>query len=305
MLSKFDILRELGKGICVYPLNENNIKENSINLCAGEFAWATASAEIYVDENETDKNKRFSLTQDSHHTLKLQIDARKSAIVDDGNQKYILLLPFSTTLIMTKEVLSIGNTIGGTYHSKVGIVSKGIGHIGTMLGPNFSGDSLIAMHNTSSELVVFRVGESFVSVVFHYLNTPHDAINPTTSGHTDKYLELGLSVSEEQMLILTEDWKKSFDEVRFKMCQSEDYKRIQAKLKEQRNKIIKKYFCKKNIIIASVTLGILIGLFILATWADKKSGDHLWTDRYINVGCSGLIITIVSYIAKFLKNNAK
>ena len=67
----------------------------------------------------------------------------------------------------TKEVLSLNNYIGGTYHAKVGIVSKGMGHIGTMIGPNFSGDSLIAFHNVSDDLIVLKVGESFVSVVFH------------------------------------------------------------------------------------------------------------------------------------------
>ena len=46
MLSKFDIQKELGKEICVFPLDLSNIKENSINLCAGKFAWSMATREV-------------------------------------------------------------------------------------------------------------------------------------------------------------------------------------------------------------------------------------------------------------------
>ena len=68
MLSKNDILKELGKGICVYPLNLDNIKENSLNLCVGRFAWATISKGIYCCEQEYGKNERFSLEKSDRYT---------------------------------------------------------------------------------------------------------------------------------------------------------------------------------------------------------------------------------------------
>lgn len=305
MLSKFDILNELGKGICVYPLKESNIKENSINLSASAFAWATISCDIYVDENEDDKNKKFSLNQDSNYNKKIRIKAHNSAVIKDKSSEYIILLPLSTTLIETQEVLSVSSYIGGTYHSKVGMVSKGLGHIGTMVGPNFSGDSLIAFHNISQELIVIKVGESFVSVVFHYLNTSYDFINPTTSGHTDKFAELGLHISEEEISILNEDWKKNFNEVYFRMRQSDEYKKLKAKVKEQKNKRIKKYFCKNNILILIIISAFLIVLYIIAHMVDKNAGTDLWTNRYFDVGCSGIIIFIVSEAIKHIKNNTK
>lgn len=305
MLGKHDIIKEIGKGICIYPLNENNIKENSVNLSASEFAWSTTSGEIYEDKNEMDKNKKFSLTQDSNHDNKLIIKSRDSAVITEGINKYIILLPLSTTLIETKEVLSLSSYIGGTYHSKVGLVSKGLGHIGTMVGPNFSGDSLIAIHNISKELVVIKVGETFVSVVFHYLDTPYLPINPTTSGHTDKFAELGLYVPEEQLSVLNEDWKKKFDDVSSKMCKSEEYKNFIAKAKEEKNKKIKKFFCKKNIITLFVTGIVFFGLFFIAHFVDNKAGNNYWTDRYISVGCSGVFVAIISKIISFLKNNVK
>lgn len=306
MLSKFDIFKELGNGICVYPLILDNIKENSINLCAGEFAWTTISSDIYVDEKEYDKNKRFSLQPDNTHNKKVSLEKGHSAILDDSkNSKYILMLPLSTTLIETQEVLSVSSYIGGTYHSKVGIVSKGIGHIGTMVGPNFSGDSLIAFHNTSQNLIVIKTGDSFVSVVFHYLNTPYTYINPTTSGHTDKFSELGLYVSEEQSGILNQDWKKNFNEVNKKMCHSAAYEELQKNLKEQKNKKLKNFFCKKNIMVLLVTIISMSSLYIIAYYIDKNNNNSIWTDRYFSVGCSGIFIVILSGIFKYLKSNTK
>lgn len=305
MLSKFDILNELGKGICVYPLNLDNIKENSINLCAGEFAWTTISSDVYCDESDFDKNKRFSLHQDSTHNKKISLKQGHSAIVSDSlNNKYIILFPLATTLIETKEVLSVNSYIGGTYHSKVGMVSKGLGHIGTMVGPNFSGDSLIAFHNTSRNLIVLKVGDSFLSVVFHYLDTPYTHINPTSSGHTDKFSGLGLYVTEEQSAVLNQDWKKKFEEVCMKMCNSSEYKLLQQQLREQKYKSLKKYFCKKNVFISLIVLVVLVALYIVARYFDKSTGNTIWTDRYFNVGCSGIFIAIISGILKYFKNNA-
>ena len=57
MLSKFDIQKELGKGICLFPLNLENIKENSINLCAGDYAWSMSTGKVFVNQNEKDKEK--------------------------------------------------------------------------------------------------------------------------------------------------------------------------------------------------------------------------------------------------------
>lgn len=80
MLSKFDIQKELGKEICVFPLDLNNIKENSINLCTGNFAWSMATREVFYSEKENDKNRRFSLTEDSEHCISVKIEKGKSAI---------------------------------------------------------------------------------------------------------------------------------------------------------------------------------------------------------------------------------
>lgn len=306
MLSKNDIQKELGKGICIYPLNLSNIKENSINLCAGEFAWATVSRDIYFCEDEYDKNKRFSLDKNGTYDQTVRITAGNSAIIEDAQKnKYIILLPLSTTLIETNEVLAVSSYIGGTYHSKVGLVAKGLGHIGTMVGPNFSGDSLIAIHNTSQKLVVLQVGDSFVSVVFHYLNTPYHYSNPTLSGHTDKFSELGLHISEAQAEVLNADWKKQFHEVCQKMCTSEEYQKLQTILTQQKKNWFQKYVNKKNIFICLTIIVILVGLLVIAFLADAITKQNVWVDRYFNVGLSGAIIAIISALLKHIKPNSE
>lgn len=306
MLSKFDIQKELGKGICVFPLDLDNIKENSINLCAGDFAWSMSTGQVFGNKCEKDKNKRFSLTKDSEHNDAITVSKGKSAIVDGENgERYILILPRSTTLIETKEVLALGANIGGTYHSKVGLVSKGLGHIGTMVGPNFSGDSLLAIHNISEDLVVLNVGESFVSVVFHYLTTPFTFSNPTTSGHTDKFSALGLDVSEEELEILNQDWKKKFEEVQKRMCQSREFQKLKRELSTQKWKSIKRFFCKRNLFVMVIAIVVIGGLYALAYYLDKISGQTVWVERYFNVGFSGIFVTIFTMIINALKGNAQ
>lgn len=306
MLSKTDIINELGKGICIFPLNSENIKENSINLCASKFAWVTQNASVFICEKEKNKDKYFSLQKDNKHNKEIKLKKGESAVVlDKFGNSYIVLLPLSTTLIETQEVLSVNSYVGGTYHSKVGMVSKGIGHIGTMVGPNFSGESLISLHNPTRDLIIIKVGDSFVSVVFHYLDTPYHQLNPTVGGHIDKFSQLGLKVTDEQLTELSADWKKKIEDVRYKMCQSEEFKKLQIECKKQKVELLKKFFNKRNIIICSVSIVVLVGLYFVAYYLDKGTNNTAWVDRYFNVGFSGVLVTIISVVAKVLKNNIK
>ena len=145
MLSRYDIIKELKKGgISIYPFNEEHLKENSYNLTASEYAWSMGSGKVYYDKKE----KKFSLIYDSQKT-EIEIKKTDKAVYD----KQIIFLPHSTTLVVTKETIAVENYIGGAYHSKVGLVNYGLGHIGTMLGPNFCGQSLIALHNVTDEVI--------------------------------------------------------------------------------------------------------------------------------------------------------
>ena len=135
-LSHVDIGRELGKNIFVYPLCPDNIKGASINLTASSQAWSIST---------------------------------KKTIVKDG---FIVIPPNDTALIETEEAIHVTKRIAGTYHSKVALVSKGLGHVGTTLDPGWIGPSLIAIHNLSDSEYRLKVGDSFVSIMFLYVRTP-------------------------------------------------------------------------------------------------------------------------------------
>lgn len=304
MLSKIDIQNEIGKNINIYPLSLSNIKENSINLCASSYAWSLKGGEIYSSNSPIKNQSLFSLTKTSTHNNPIKIAPNRSSVVEiNENEKYIILFPHSTTLIETVEVLSVGNNIGGTYHSKVGLVSQGIGHIGTMVGPNFSGESLIALHNISDDLITIKCGDSFVSVVFHYLDTSYKNINPTVSGHTDKFSELGIYLSPEESAELNADWKKQHAEVRHKLQESNEYIELQKIIKKQKKEKLKKFFNKKNVFLLSFLLIFIVGLGFLTHWIDNTNGNTTWGDRYWNVCLSGALVSIISIVFKHILEN--
>lgn len=300
MLSKIDIQNEIGKNINIYPLSLSNIKENSINLSASSYAWSLKGGDIYTS-NSANNSSPFSLNQTSTHKNHTKIAPRSSAVIEiNTNEKYIVLFPHSTTLIETAEVLSVGKNIGGTYHSKVGLVSQGIGHIGTMVGPNFSGESLIAIHNVSNDLITIKCGDSFVSVVFHYLDTSYEKINPTVSGHTDKFSELGITLTPEESAELNADWKKQHSEVKHKLQESTEYKELQKIITKQKRENFKNYFNKKNVVLVIVLVTLIVGLGFLTHWIDVKNGNTVWGDRYWNVCLSGALVSVISIIFKHI-----
>lgn len=81
MLSKNDIINELGKGIGIYPFSPECIKENSINLCASKNAWVQKSQTIYCCDTCYDKDKRFSLTENEAYSTRI--------ILNNGNPSHI------------------------------------------------------------------------------------------------------------------------------------------------------------------------------------------------------------------------
>lgn len=203
MLSQIDIVKALGSDIVIFPFNEDNLKENSYNLTTSRYAFASRDSKV----------------------AGCKIKKGKSSIALIDGIETIVLLPRSTTLIVTEEVLGVAS-LGGTYHSKVGLASIGLGHIGTMLGPNFCGHSLIAVHNISDQIKHINIGDSFASVVFHKLDTPVNQNNPTVNAHLDKFTQFGIT---EDTSCINEDWKSRIDEVSDRMKQSDSYKIFKKK----------------------------------------------------------------------------
>ncbi|MDD2665583.1 MAG: hypothetical protein PHI74_01290 [Methanocellales archaeon] len=83
-----------------------------------------------------------------------------------------LLPPKSTVQIMSKESLWVSNRIGGTFHSKVSLVSKGLSHISTTLDPGWYGPLLITVRNNLDKEIPIKTMDPFVTLVFFKVSTP-------------------------------------------------------------------------------------------------------------------------------------
>lgn len=83
MLSKRDIQKELGKGINIYPLITENIKENSINFSVSSNCWAGDNGSVYWygDEN-------FSLLKNTNLKKSFTLKKGDSSIVTVGTKNH-------------------------------------------------------------------------------------------------------------------------------------------------------------------------------------------------------------------------
>lgn len=300
MLSRNDIKKEIGKGICLHPLHPENIKENSINLTLSHYAWTTKGGDYYTDEN----GNCYIYTNRKNHTGGIESMKRgDSCVVGKKRSQKILLFPHQTTIVETSEVVAIGDYIGGSLHSKVSVVAKGIGHIGTMLGPGYCGHLMISLHNITDEIVEMKVGETFLSVTFDYLDTSVTRTSSTISGHVDKLSEYGIVLDASSRDYLTADWKNSFAEVQKRMFNSENYVRYSAEQKREKWKAFCENINLGNFVRLGIIIAVLVLLYFIASYADSKSGTSIWTDRFWNVGLSGIVVTILNIVWNSMKGN--
>ena len=163
VLSDVDIKQELGKKILIFPFNEQKIRGGSINLSASSMAW--------------------------------DIKTKKS--IYNSSSKAIIIPKLGTALIQTEEIIHVTNAIAGTFHSKVGIVSQGLGHISTTLDPGWIGNLLIAVHNHTDEDFELPIGDTFVTLTLYYVNSKSEFINNNKHGRPDVLIKFDLSKEEK------------------------------------------------------------------------------------------------------------
>ena len=221
MLSNVDIVKELGKNILIFPFNELNLKGASYNLTPSKYAWTlTTKQRVY-----------------------------------DQSREIITLESRSTTVIETVESIWVSKKIAGTYHSKVILVSKGIGHIGTTLDPEYIGCSLIAIHNVSDEIIELDIKDTFVSIVFEYV---HEAStidrHNNESGRLQIFSELGINLTNEERRELQKDFMIDPKALRIELSKSQNFKDIKAKYTSGYIYILKKYSAS----ILSIVLIIIL-----------------------------------------------
>ncbi len=303
MLSKRDIYKELGHGINIVPLNIKNIKENSINVTASHYCWTMAEgkvwwcgeAEFHIDNSSIPANKKkqscfFRKGSRAVFSIKGQNDKVIA--------KYLILLPHATTIIETKEVIGLGERIGGAVHSKVGIVSKGIGDTGTMLGPGYCGHLLLSLHNITDDVVAIPLDSTIVSLTFDYLTTPVQRTSATSSSHYDKLLEMGVFLLDKDKLYFSEDWKTNLLATQREMKKTNEYQIFVKQQKDESKDAFLKWFSWPRIIAIVVIISLVIGGWFLTNYLDVKFTTDVWSERYWMI----LIATIVAYVVPKLFN---
>lgn len=121
MLSDRNIQENMESGdIYIYPFNSHNLTGCGYNLTASFFALSTRKKVL-------------------------------ERVIEKNGEYYIWIEPNDTVLICTREYVSVSNKIAGHFHSRVKLVSRGLGHISTTLDPMWTGPLLIAINNPSSK----------------------------------------------------------------------------------------------------------------------------------------------------------
>ncbi|MBD1918475.1 MULTISPECIES: deoxycytidine triphosphate deaminase [Cyanophyceae] len=202
-LSNTDIERELIKGnILIYPFNRENIKGASYNFTVGQFAYKIP------DTPGGEHEKCY-----------------------DSIAKEITIPSKSTVIVATDESIWVSPQIAGTYHSKVSLVSKGLGHIGTTLDPTFLGTSFIALHNLSSQPIKLKRAHTFVSVTFYYLRSKatsrYQEVHDNTPARRGMFENMARN-DEGDLEWLREDFRKEKEPLERKLKESETYIKLRS-----------------------------------------------------------------------------
>lgn len=305
-MSDRDIQKLLGYHIFIYPFEKENLKASSYNLTASRYAFIKEK-----DENGEEKQKLIV------YRNKIIIPAHKTAIIE------------------TRESIYVTNRITGTYHSKVKLVNKGLGHIGTTLDPCFWGVSAIALNNTTNDPIIINVGEPIVTIMFYSLKSKSSGIHDNMPARVDDNINL----NSEDFFEFTEDRYEGIDlnynEEDCENCINKNTcvdnlenreiyckKRILKEIRDWKNK---DYFLSKESLIKRVkqkvkednigrdiflysiltlVLGILlIGIFILLIWSDKFCKELNDTFRTIIAITIPTVVAVIGIIANYKTKN--
>lgn len=70
-----------------------------------------------------------------------------------NDEWFFYLKPHETVLIWTRETIWVSRFIGGTFHSKVSLVTNGLGHVSTTLDPGWHGQLLVPLNNPTKRKI--------------------------------------------------------------------------------------------------------------------------------------------------------
>ena len=166
LLSDVDIQKFIDKRkISITPFNESNLTPVGYNLTFTKFIYSV--------------NKDL--------LIKIEKDEKT-------RENYCFIPQNDTVLILTNEAVWVSEEIAGTFHSKVGIVSKGFGHIGTTLDPKWEDPLLISLNNPtknrikliiSSEEMGVQKYKSFVTLILYKMLSPSKGVHDNLPSRID------------------------------------------------------------------------------------------------------------------------
>ncbi len=164
MFSDQDIKNNLGKNIVIHPFREEDLTPVGYNLRPSDFVFSVIKKELIK--------------------------------ANDGIYE---IPPNDTVLILTEETVWVSGRVAGTFHSKVGLVSKGFGHISTTLDPNWKGPLLIALNNPTSTSLQLPADKSFVTLIFYEVKTPASKMHDNDPGRNDILKTISVKMLGEEV----------------------------------------------------------------------------------------------------------
>ncbi|EHG14988.1 dCTP deaminase domain-containing protein [Prevotella histicola] len=267
MFSKINIQKSLGKDIIFFPFKAENIKENSLNLTVSKLAWTLTLTDVPQDtteEGESFQQQEFGQARHCYVTTK------------DGKD-YIILAPFSTTMVITNEFLATGKSIGGTIHTRVSTAALGVGHISTMIGPSYMAKLCVPLHNPTCKPIYLPVGDQFLSIIFHRLSTSIKEPNHTSKAHIDKFAKWRINLTDEQHQEIFQENLKDMKNCVAEMNKSETF-RIYKKEHSWKKcflRTVKDWASPRNVIILVIFI-LAILIFIVSFFPGEQSSINTW-----------------------------
>lgn len=142
MMSDVDIRKAINdKEMCITPFDANDYLDKRLTPVGFNFSFS-----------------RFVVSLNQRTFFKIH---------EKNDEMYFYLEQGDTAIALTTESIWVSKYFGGTFHSKVGYVSLGLGHISTTLDPYWQGQLLISLNNPSKRKIKVVIAR-FVNGVWRY-----------------------------------------------------------------------------------------------------------------------------------------
>jgi deoxycytidine triphosphate deaminase len=236
------------------------------------------------------------------------------------NEWFFYLKPHETVLVWTRETIWVSRFIGGTFHSKVSLVTNGLGQVSTTLDPGWHGQLLVPLNNPTKrkiKVVIAHDGENgkeFETFITMVLYRAQEASMYEKSDNKAARTELLENILKDkkkdhdaqQLLRLVYRVKES-DNKMDELCDLNDpidrREKIKMFEKEHRNVIKEidkefdrlnqfstKMYNARNLIYWGSVVIVFLGIIVVTVLIQVKGDD---TTKNIFAGCIGVVTTLL------------